>query len=935
MDAEQGQKSFGDILATKQLFFEKFKSVVALLPDTIESKNLKVFEKLVRDCAYSNRAELYKELEKLEESKRISFLENFFKSTSGNRENEADIKNKATLVSSMLGSDKFISTPALKKILDLSLPRSGWIYNSRPYGYAEINQKLEEQRIEALKRDEEVLFKEIDGVLQKGYQAELEGKFSSLREGSLKALEDLKGFFEKAAKVYEDEDDDKNPRETFLAKHLRDFKFPDNVTSDEKVRKLMDSITARNQLIDIVEIELPTKETLEKFIEVYKKMNKEHLDFLTDPPINLKKLQDLLRVDICSDDKNVTYTQMRKLAEEGDKDQHCISLLKLCFKEDGEVQALNKASLVYSMIAAKGEHIFSGDKATSEYAPYLRYVLSWPRYTFTRIITFGLTKDARAYTSGEIRKKLEDDLKATAGDAGKSAALKEILQSALQKRLENQYQCLQVKNADDFKKLKQELDSNSDLISFEFNKELDPKVKAYIENIVKRNQLADIIKNGSIDEETFKNFIVVYNSMAQGYLREPPLNLRKLQQIIKFGVVDRVTNKTECKQLRDLSEQKRSELLAFYFKGEADGAEKAFIVSRMIGNEEFFKEGNIQLSKIREDLLRGAFIGITYVYSYAQLKEALETIRLDVKTEAKIAKQIERVLQGALQDELESKYKSQMFEGWEVVSENLKAELRGNYDLRSFDFQNEKYSQATAVKSYIQYICNRNRVYDLVAKHKKGQKLTKEELGNFIEACAGFKDSNDLRNAFDDLKKNKGIKPGDVLDTIRGDIGTNSATWAVTSFRCDELRKMEEEKRKALLAYCFGPFEKTPDAAKKKAKLISELLKSEELFNPKRINDPVVQKIIYNIYWSMVPGKLGKIYDFNFLQTELGKLSGKLKEGDALKEVIDDAISSLEKEEVLVSEEKEVLGPAEAVTAAKEEAKEEDDDDDEYYDFER
>src|SRR3972149_7886500 len=181
MDAEQGQKSFGDILATKQLFFEKFKSVVALLPDTIESKNLKVFEKLVRDCAYSNRAELYKELEKLEESKRISFLENFFKSTSGNRENEADIKNKATLVSSMLGSDKFISTPALKKILDLSLPRSGWIYNSRPYDYAEIKQKLEEQRIEALKRDEEVLFKEIDGVLQKGYQAELEGKFSSLR----------------------------------------------------------------------------------------------------------------------------------------------------------------------------------------------------------------------------------------------------------------------------------------------------------------------------------------------------------------------------------------------------------------------------------------------------------------------------------------------------------------------------------------------------------------------------------------------------------------------------------------------------------------------------------------------------------------------------------------------------------------------------------
>jgi len=52
----------------KGRFFEKFKSVVALLPDTIESKNLKVFEKLVRDCAYSNRAELYKELDALLES---------------------------------------------------------------------------------------------------------------------------------------------------------------------------------------------------------------------------------------------------------------------------------------------------------------------------------------------------------------------------------------------------------------------------------------------------------------------------------------------------------------------------------------------------------------------------------------------------------------------------------------------------------------------------------------------------------------------------------------------------------------------------------------------------------------------------------------------------------------------------------------------------
>src|SRR3989337_2889629 len=108
MDAEQGQKSFGDILATKQLFFEKFKSVVALLPDTIESKNLKVFEKLVRDCAYNDRDKLYGELKGLKEDKRISFLKNFFKSTSGNRENEDDIKNKAILVSSMLGSDKFI-----------------------------------------------------------------------------------------------------------------------------------------------------------------------------------------------------------------------------------------------------------------------------------------------------------------------------------------------------------------------------------------------------------------------------------------------------------------------------------------------------------------------------------------------------------------------------------------------------------------------------------------------------------------------------------------------------------------------------------------------------------------------------------------------------------------------------------------------------------
>ena len=105
--------------------------------------------------------------------------------------------------------------------------------------------------------------------------------------------------------------------------------------------------------------------------------------------------------------------------------------------------------------------------------------------------------------------------------------------------------------------------------------------------------------------------------------------------------------------------------------------------------------------------------------------------------------------------------------------------------------------------------------------------------------------------------------------------------------------------------------------------MISELLKSEELFNPKRINDPVVQKIIYNIYWSMVPGKLGKVYDFNSLQTELGKLSGRLKEGDALKKVINGAIRSLEKEEVLEEEkeQEQVLTVVEEVKAT-EEAKE-------------
>lgn len=491
----------------------------------------------------------------------------------------------------------------------------------------------------------------------------------------------------------------------------------------------------------------------------------------------------------------------------------------------------------------------------------------------------------------DLNRALNDQLKRAyyRGDRRSIEALDIPLQRVAQKNIQK-YKLLQESGSvEGFGQLKSKLQEGVlDLRRFDVKDgvDLDDDVKQYIDNITKRNQLLYLIENCNPVASTCNLFFEIYRELDPKFLNSPPLELSKVRGFINYDVYNEYKD-TRCTRLKDLDKEQRFKLLKFCFQGEELGGSKAAFVSSLINK--VFNETNQDVSFI--DYLRSTiYRSFISPDSLDVLRNKLEEQRVELlsRGEYELVDLIEPSFQEALRVELIDKHQCLIKEPEDLKSDmvRLKEDLKGNFNLRMFDFGD--YSVDKSVREFINYICNRNIISDINRMFKRDGFLYPKDVGAFLKAVNDI-GVDGIDKAFSELS----MTSEDVLNILKKDIGEHrrglSGRRYCSEFSCEYLKGLQRKNPKLFikfLAFSFRDSEKNQEDALVKANIIAKLMSIKDLSLEAGISQQF--DVIDAIYWSIVPWSSGKTSNLATLRNNLQSIvrSNKSSNQNHIKQLV-------------------------------------------------
>lgn len=457
------------------------------------------------------------------------------------------------------------------------------------------------------------------------------------------------------------------------------------------------------------------------------------------------------------------------------------------------------------------------------------------------------------------------------------------LNQGMQKYLKHRFECLQGNigplNGQSFADLQKELDDNYDLVKLELTGSINEGVRKYINFICERNQLYKFyidLEKLRVDKGAFINFYVEnknispdnYYKILEQIGKKNPSFLAVIKQYMEgdSGILVAKLQELLTKNPKAFEAMLKYQLgasnpqdpelegkvkLITNLLGSAglfDGDKKQFLSVLVHGviNKEMWQ--NKTLLELREILAKE---GIKVGFEKERVADHSSILqKLGIAGEQKVEPmQLQLQITESSTNEDRQKYLMTRFEclagnaGFvdKQSFKDLKSELDGNYTLTKYDFSTKNYrltlAPSTDVQSYVNFICERNKVYEC-AKDKGS-------VGAFINAFAEVNPSN-----YDKVLKQIGEKDPAILNVIQKCLGSGigikkadikagkeaelhpvdlDADSKTTAANLQKLAQEKPEALEAMLRYNFNNPPPPVENAEYKVRLVSGLLKIKEL----------------------------------------------------------------------------------------------------------
>lgn len=642
---------------------------------------------------------------------------------------------------------------------------------------------------------------EIDTIIQRGLQADLEDRYSCLRTSSLSDFEKLQNEL-------------KNNYD------LTQFEFESSHASSN-VQDYIKKMINRNKVKQAFD-SAREAEKLEKFLDAYfeivssEERQKCWQDFSAIPD-NVTKLFDLVKAD--------TYPNRCPTLQKFNKSQ-ITEILMACHSNSHSFRDV--ATLASELIA-------TNDPAIPP--KYIWAIFDWDPGTFS-----SAHKKWDFNTYVKELKSLRDSIR----NPSSATAIDKIIQAGLQAKLMTQI----IDQHLALNLIRDNLEDNYDLTEYELIEDSAAaiEIKGYVKHITNRNKLIVAVSDSADQSTRLRNFSEKYFAITPDQERE--LCLREFKKNKGKVVLELLRNdiRNNCQVLKTLDPTQVVELLKIGLKE---------TVRPTISNKHDHGIAVLVSQLIKIDSTELAeHIGHIFddQRSFKQHIEDLQTLRNETN-DGSLDKKISDAIQAGLQADLTNTYnclKGMPDSPTETPSfKILQDKLEDNYDLTEFDFGTGS-GVNKEVQAYVGYICARNTMLDAIKNDYENK------LDLFLDSL------NAIEKPPYHEKALAAIKPIDVLNLIKADVGTYERGYmggtTVTKFSCEQLRRLNNQNPEALIALlkrCFTL--DSQNSAEKKARLISQLLKIDDLFNPDNLqHNEFIKKVIENIYWSMVPGAMSR-----------------------------------------------------------------------------
>jgi hypothetical protein len=408
------------------------------------------------------------------------------------------------------------------------------------------------------------------------------------------------------------------------------------------------------------------------------------------------------------------------------------------------------------------------------------------KYTFTDQV---LRKCMEQWGSGTLGfNDYISELKSVAKNKHLSAELREeikvAIQSGLQADLPTRFACLKGSSIDDFPKLQETLQESYELSRFEFLHDVNIEVKAYVENIIRRNQIRDILAHNPL---MLGGFFEFYKNMDPKFLVAPAIDMNKLAVLVQADIYNK-TDKSMCVGLKKLDEQQRVALLEKCFssqeKNMIDAANKAILVANLI-------QGGLDFDKAtyrdKGDIEHYIYYAATGSYHYADLKTKLADRRKQFKQAGNYneAERFDQALQADLRATLAAKFpflRSPFGEPTKTQLIALKGELSTiPPDLRSeFPGINNQ-----DVADLIAHIVNRNRLNDEL-----------HDLERFLAVYGTITQDTERKKCLEGFKKLASSNEAALKVLVQNDVDK--------PYDFKNLKILNETQRTEILEACLG-----------------------------------------------------------------------------------------------------------------------------------
>ena len=558
--------------------------------------------------------------------------------------------------------------------------------------------------------------------------------------------------------------------------------------------------------------------TFEEFINIYKTIDPKDLTVSLDA-LNTENLVNLIREDVYNKNKNSMFSTLKTLDE-----QHCCALLEKCFTSKNNYNYPNekspacKAAMVSKILATTDGFDFKNAniKNSLEYNLYYAFipgVIDNP-YTYEQLNEMF-----------DLQRETAKDTK----DIVETNRLDQILQAGWQKELEETHVCLHTPfGTTGFAALQEALKDNLEIRSFDPPEGIDEEVKNYIKHITNRNKLYDAIFDYP-PEESLEQVLAIYLALESSEERQ-----RCLRDLIKIDNEKEKLIESLLNLAKRLGDKTNATNIATLVSG---------LVTELIEHGTFI-EYIPNLNKLKDEN--------THIAAAIDIDT---TIKNGVKSD--LTNQIGHLLPPTSQEYL---HKLQQF----------KEKLEQNPYILDYNFTeiHDKNKVPIEVKNYVQFICLRNNMHNFVKDLPTTTPASDDDLQKFMQYytdIAKMEASGEIeKNCLEQVLAN--INNELVLHIIAKDAGSYNSGYLSSTIKlsCQNLKNLNDINPSAsiaLLKHCFTI--DSPDAAEKKAKLISQILKIDGLFSPENQKNPFVQNIVATVYWSMAPGKWypNKAYD--------------------------------------------------------------------------